>query len=55
MIIISQNIFNHDHASKNFSVLVSSIDYKHVGFASASEWVPAFDRWVLFTYFVWHY
>jgi len=26
------------------TVLVSSVDYKHVGFASASEWVPAFDR-----------
>ena len=31
------------------TVLVSSVDYKHVGFASASEWVPAFDRYLLLT------
>ena len=43
MIIMVQNIFNLDQ-NKNSSVLVSSIDYKHAGFASASEWVPAFDR-----------
>ena len=26
------------------SVLVSSINYQHMGFESASEWVPAMDR-----------